>query len=68
MDFVDRELMCVQCGSMFAFSADEQRFFREKGFTNDLKLCRRCKAKTFMSRGTKPVLRRVRFASQPEQR
>ena len=46
MDFADRELMCVQCGSMFAFSADEQRFFLERGFTNDPKRCKQCKAKT----------------------
>ncbi|MGC2613610.1 MAG: zinc-ribbon domain containing protein [Terracidiphilus sp.] len=50
MDFVDRELTCVQCGSMFAFSADEQRFFRERGFINDPKRCKQCKTKTAIGR------------------
>src|SRR5206468_8954948 len=46
MDFADRELTCAQCSSMFAFSADEQRFFRENGFENDPKRCKQCRAKT----------------------
>ena len=32
MDFVDQELKCIECDSMFVFSAEEQQFFREKGF------------------------------------
>ena len=50
MDFVDRESMCFQCGLMFVFSADEQRFFREKGFTNDPKRCQQCRAKAATGR------------------
>jgi Probable zinc-ribbon domain len=34
MEFSDRVLTCVECGSEFAFCADEQRFFHEKKFTN----------------------------------
>jgi CxxC-x17-CxxC domain-containing protein len=45
MDFVDRELKCAECGSMFLFSADEQQFFRDKGFTHHPKRCKRCKAR-----------------------
>ena len=45
MDFVDRALRCVQCGSTFVFSAAEQQFFKEKGFANDPKRCKLCKAK-----------------------
>jgi CxxC-x17-CxxC domain-containing protein len=44
MDFVDRELKCFECGSIFLFSADEQQFFRDKGFTHHPKRCKRCKA------------------------
>ena len=44
MDFVDRILRCVQCGSSFVFSADEQQFFRLKNFVNDPKRCKRCQA------------------------
>ena len=44
MDFVDRELLCVQCSKTFVFSADEQKFFRDKGFNHDPKRCKQCKA------------------------
>jgi CxxC-x17-CxxC domain-containing protein len=45
MDFVDRELTCFQCSSTFVFSAAEQQFFKEKGFANAPKRCKRCRAK-----------------------
>lgn len=45
MGFVDREVLCVDCGAMFVFSAGEQEFFRDKGFTHEPKHCRLCKAK-----------------------
>jgi CxxC-x17-CxxC domain-containing protein len=44
MDFVDRELQCVECLATFTFSASEQQFFRDKGFENDPKRCKVCKA------------------------
>ena len=34
MEFTDKELECVDCGAAFLFSAGEQMFFREKGFTS----------------------------------
>ena len=45
MDFVDRELTCVDCGAEFVFTAGEQLFFHDKQFTNDPKHCKQCKAK-----------------------
>ena len=45
MDFIDKELKCVDCGMTFVFSAGEQAFFKDKGFTNDPKHCKQCKAK-----------------------
>ena len=45
MSFVDREVLCVDCGVTFVFSAGEQDFFRDKGFTHDPKHCQQCKAK-----------------------
>src|SRR4051812_472573 len=45
MAFVDRDVPCVSCGVMFVFSAGEQQFFSEKGFTNLPKHCKQCKAK-----------------------
>ncbi|RXS97482.1 zinc-ribbon domain containing protein [Silvibacterium dinghuense] len=45
MDFVDRTLKCVDCGSDFVFTAGEQLFFHDKQFKNDPKRCKNCKAK-----------------------
>ena len=37
--FEDKTLKCVECGSEFVFSASEQEFYAEKGFTNEPKRC-----------------------------
>jgi len=44
-NFSDRDVLCVTCGAMFVFSAGEQLFFQEKGFINEPKHCKQCKAK-----------------------
>jgi|ERR1019366_1164105 CxxC-x17-CxxC domain-containing protein len=54
MPFADRDVLCVDCGLMFVFSSGEQEFFREKGFVNEPKHCKLCKAKR---EGTKGRLR-----------
>ncbi len=43
-DFQDRVLKCIDCGSDFTFTAGEQRFYDEKGFTNEPRRCKSCKA------------------------
>jgi hypothetical protein len=47
----DRDLLCVDCGLTFVFSAEEQIFFKDKGFKNDPKRCKSCKAKREGGRG-----------------
>lgn len=42
--YQDRYLTCRDCGAEFAFSASEQEFFAEKGFTNDPGRCPECRA------------------------
>jgi len=49
--FADRDVLCVSCGATFVFSAGEQQFFQEKGFTNVPKHCKQCKAKKLGSKG-----------------
>jgi len=39
------ELNCVNCGSDFVFTIEEQEFFQSKGFTNVPKSCPGCRAK-----------------------
>lgn len=45
MEFVDRLLMCSDCGQQFIFTAGEQIFFFDKQFKNDPKRCKPCKGK-----------------------
>lgn len=45
MEFVDRLLICADCGQEFIFTAGEQLFFHEKQFKNDPKRCKPCKSK-----------------------
>lgn len=45
MEFQDKALKCVDCGSDFIFTAGEQLFFHDKQFKNEPKRCRNCKSK-----------------------
>jgi len=44
MDYQDRALKCVECGSEFVFTAGEQSFFADKGFRHEPKRCKNCKS------------------------
>ncbi|MGI8551764.1 MAG: zinc-ribbon domain containing protein [Dehalococcoidia bacterium] len=44
MNFTDKTLTCADCGSSFIFSADDQAFHQEKGFTNEPRRCQSCRA------------------------
>jgi CxxC-x17-CxxC domain-containing protein len=59
--FSDREVVCVDCGSPFIFSSGEQEFYHEKGFLNEPKHCKQCKAKRDPGRSGKR-LRRIETA------
>ena len=39
MAFQDKTLTCSDCGATFTFSAEDQEFFRSKGYTNEPKRC-----------------------------
>ena len=43
MSFEDRTLTCQDCGQPFTFSADDQNYHAEKGYTNDPKRCPSCR-------------------------
>ena len=42
--FNDKTLVCKDCGEEFTFSASEQEFYAEKGFTNEPGRCPQCRA------------------------
>ena len=44
VDYEDKSVECVECGDTFTFSASEQEFFANKGFTNEPKRCPRCRS------------------------
>jgi len=45
MEFQDKVLKCVDCGTEFVFTAGEQLFFYDKQFKNEPKRCKPCKSK-----------------------
>ena len=45
MEFQDKHLKCVDCGTDFVFTAGEQLFFYDKQFKNEPKRCKNCKGK-----------------------
>lgn len=38
-----KQLKCVECGSDFTFTDEEQQFHQEKGYTNEPKRCPSCR-------------------------
>lgn len=43
MSFQDKLIQCIDCGTTFTFSVEEQEFFVSKGYTNDPKRCPSCR-------------------------
>ena len=43
MAFSDRDLTCVECNQVFVFTADDQQYHSEKGYTNEPKRCPSCR-------------------------
>lgn len=41
--YKDKTLICKDCGSEFEFTASEQEFYAEKGFTNEPQRCKPCR-------------------------
>ena len=42
--YEDKTLICKECGAEFVFTAGEQEFYAEKGFTNEPQRCKACRA------------------------
>ena len=45
MELQDKTLKCKDCGAEFVFTVGEQKFYAEKGFTNEPARCPECRAK-----------------------
>ena len=61
MEYHDKVLKCSECGAEFVFTAGEQMFFADKGFKNEPKRCKACKANRAATAGgsTAPSVQRV---------
>lgn len=55
MEFQDKMLRCIDCGTDFVFTAGEQLFFHDKQFKNEPKRCKTCKAKRISVLGAAPA-------------
>ena len=42
--YEDKTLVCNECGQEFVFSAGEQEFYAARGFQNEPKKCKACRA------------------------
>ena len=52
MEYHDKVLKCSDCGAEFVFTAGEQMFFADKGFKNEPKRCKACKANRAQGNGS----------------
>ena len=51
MSYADTPIVCRDCGNEFIFTAGEQEFFAQKGFTNQPGRCPECRAARKAQRG-----------------
>ena len=51
MSFQDKSICCSDCGTTFTFTAREQEFFQQKGYTNEPKRCPSCRQAKKAERG-----------------
>ena len=45
MEKQDIKIVCKDCGQEFLFTVGEQKFYEEKGLTNQPVRCKECRAK-----------------------
>jgi hypothetical protein len=50
-EYNDQQLTCADCNRDFTWTAGEQDFFHEKGFTNPPKRCKECRQAKKEQRG-----------------
>jgi CxxC-x17-CxxC domain-containing protein len=51
----DKTLVCKECGKEFVFTAGEQDFYEEKGFTNEPQRCKACRDARRNNRGQREM-------------
>lgn len=51
MAYTDKSLTCVDCGTTFTFTAEDQEYHASRGFTNEPKRCAGCRQARKAERG-----------------
>ncbi|TAK35103.1 MAG: zinc-binding protein [Chloroflexota bacterium] len=51
MAYEDKTLTCRDCGNSFTFTANEQEFYAQRGFTNEPSRCPDCRAARKQAQG-----------------
>ena len=51
MSYADKTITCKDCGTDFVFTAGEQEFYAEKGFSNEPTRCHSCRQQRKASGG-----------------
>lgn len=49
--YTEQTITCADCGTQFPFTASEQQFYAEKGFTSAPRRCKSCRAAAKAGRG-----------------
>jgi len=58
--FEDKTLTCRDCGAEFVFTAGEQEFYEQRGFTNEPRACQNCRtARKQQRRGEREMFEAV---------
>ena len=60
--YEDKTIVCADCGQEFTFTASEQAFYAEKGFSDSPKRCKTCR-QTRKHSATRRSLRRRQHSS-----
>ncbi len=64
--YTEQSLTCADCGTQFPFTASEQEFYAEKGFTSAPRRCKSCRATAKAARGEQGGSRGGSFGSPRE--
>ena len=57
--YQDKTLVCKDCGEEFTFTAGEQEFYAEKGFSNEPIRCKACRNARKQDRNTNRPVRQM---------
>jgi CxxC-x17-CxxC domain-containing protein len=61
--YTDRVMSCLDCGQEFAFTAGEQDFYSQRGFTEPPKRCPSCRAIRKAQRNASPMAGSMSYSS-----